>query len=803
MGDELRWAFRYARRRPILALTITATLACAIATATTAFGLARAILWRELPFRDASRLVFVWEDVERDGQHYPSRVTGARYAAWREAAGDVASTSIFAAAGFTIESPGGAMSVRGVRVSANFFETLGIRPVLGRTFAPDEEQPGRHHVAILSSAMWQERFGARRDVVGDTIRLSGEPYTIVGVMPHETFPAWPVNPAAVTLDPGSRQLWVPIQRTPELDHNARSHVFGVVARLASGVGERAFAERLAGAPGADAEDPHGTRLKPIREQFVEGARPQLLALAGTALAVLLIACTNLAALYLSAFESRRGELAVRVAIGASMMLLIRQLLLEAWVLAAVGGACGIAIARIALTTIPGVLPPTVPFLTAPTVDRALALFAIALTALASVILSAWPAARLIGVEPLPRGSVASPRNATYRGLVVCQVAMTVVLVTTAALLAQSLRTIHIRETGFAVENVLVADIGLPPGTASHPSSVALSERGLLAAVAARPGVRAVAAAYDHPLEANWSENLVILGDSTAEEQRQQVELRIVSPEYFEVLVVELLDGRVFTARDTLERPGAAIVNEALALAIGGRVLGRRLRSGPPRFTYGSAAPDEFEIVGVVRNERFRGLEQPLQPAYYLNTRQFPQTGFSLLVRTAGDPLALAADVRWAVRAANSAATFDRATSLERILADQMAERRLTTEVIGGFATAALALAALGMYGLLAVLVASRRRDIGVRLAIGASPGVVARDVVAEALRSAGAGIVIGALFALGAGPVLRSLLVGVSGRDPVTILAVCALLLAVAILAAAIPAVRAARTDPLEALRAD
>jgi predicted permease len=344
---------------------------------------------------------------------------------------------------------------------------------------------------------------------------------------------------------------------------------------------------------------------------------------------------------------------------------------------------------------------------------------------------------------------------------------------------------------------------LPASQTPNPAAIATAETALLNEVASRPGVRAAATAYDHPLEANWSENLTIVGDSTAEEQRQQVELRIVSPGYFEALDVELLDGRTLNQRDTLGAPGVAIVNEAFARAVGGRVLGRRLRSSPPRFTYGAVAPAEFEVVGVVRNERFRGLERPAQPAYYLSTRQFPQTAVSLLVRSEGDPLAIATDVRSAVRAANAATTFSGATSLDRILADQLAQRRLTTEVIGGFAMAALALAALGMYGVLTMLVGSRTREIGVRLAVGASPSSIAQNVVGDALRSAAAGIASGCVLAMASGSMLKSQLVGVTPGDPVTLGVVAGILVTVAAFAAVIPARRAARIDPLEALRAE
>ena len=803
LQHDLRWTLRYARRHSTFAVAITTTLSLSIAAATTAFGLATAVLWRPLPFRDAGRLVFVWEENDRDGHHDRTRVTGARYAAWRETSNGFAAVSLFGAAGFTVESADGAMSIRGVRVSANYFETLGIRPLVGRTFAADDEKPGGTRVVVLSHGVWRERFGGRRDVVGETLRLSGQPYTVVGVMPPAMFPAWPVNPATVTLDPDACQLWVPIARTPDLDASARAHVYGVVARLAPGVSTRDATDRLNRTSDAAAPDPHRARLEFLRDQFVGSARAPLLALAAAALAVLLIACTNLAALYVSAYESRRIELAVRAAIGAGIGRLVRQLAFEASLFASAGAIGGIAIARLVMADIPRWLPPSIPLLTAPTIDVPVAAFAIVLAVVAGVMLTVWPIVRLIGGAPSPRGTTPPPRAAVYRVLVVSQVAITVALVAAAGLLGQSLETVRHRDTGFAIDDVLVADVGLPAAATANPAAIALAESAIVDAVAARPRVHAVATAYDHPLEANWSESLTIVGDAAAPDQRRQVELRIVSPGYFEALDVQLLDGRTFTPRDTLQSPGVALVNEAFARDAGGRVIGRRLLSAPPRFTYGNAAAAEFEIVGVVGNERFRGLEQPSLPAYYLSTRQFPQTAFSLLVRTNAPPLDTAADIRAAVRSANGAATFTHATSLERILADQLAERRVTAGVIGAFAAAALVLAALGLYGLLAVLVGGRTREIGVRLAIGAPPAAVARQVVRESLGNATAGVAIGTVLALAAGSLLQSLLVGVSARDPATLGIVAALLVAVAAAAAFLPARRAARIDPVTALRAD
>jgi predicted permease len=799
--DELGWALRHTRRRPAFALTVTATLALSIGAATAAFGLATAVLWRELPFHDASGLVFVWEESERDGQAHASRVTGARYAAWRDARGVFASLALFGAAGFTLETRDGTMSLRGVRVSAGYFDTLGIRPVLGRGFRPADDTPGAHRVVVLSSHFWRQQLGGRRDVIGETLRLNGEPHTVVGVMPAVTFPAWPVNPAAVTLEPESRQVWVPIPRTAALDQGARAHVFGVVGRLAKGVEPGDATTRLNFTSDPSTPDPHRARLAPFRAQFVGDARTPLLLLAAATLAILLIACANLAALYTSAYESRRGELSVRIALGAGPARLVRQLSMEALLLASAAAAGGVAIARAALLSVSNALPPSFPLLTTPSVDLRVVAFAAGLAFVAALMLTSWPVARLLRAAPSPRGVVAPSRGAVYRWLVVCQVAASVALAVAGGLLWQSLAAVRRQDPGFSLERTLVAEIGLA-GLSNDAGLITQAEQRVLAAAAALPRVTAVGAAYDHPLEANWSEAPTVLGDAGTAGESRPAELRIVSPGYFEALDVEVLDGRALTERDAIDSPGVTVVNEAFAHAVGGRVLGRRLRTGTPRLTF-SAAPDEFEIVGVVKSERVRGLEQPAQPAFYLSTRQFPQTGFAILVRTEGDPLAMAADLRSAILAAGPAITFERPTSLERILADQLVSRRVTTDLIGGFAGAAIGLAALGMYGLLVVLVSSRRREIGVRLALGARPASVARLVLFDSLRNAALGVVLGSALSVITGRLIQSLLVDVSPADPMTLAMVVSVLLAVAVAAAVVPAFRAARIDPADALRAD
>jgi predicted permease len=463
----------------------------------------------------------------------------------------------------------------------------------------------------------------------------------------------------------------------------------------------------------------------------------------------------------------------------------------------------LAIAWATLATVPRWLPDTIPLLTRPGLDPSVAAFAVAVALLSAAIISIWPVQRLVKSSPAPRGVPEGTRGHVYRVLVISQISVAVALVSAAGLLSRSLHAVRSQSTGFTIDNVLVAQIGVPSRAPSDPRRVAAAERDLLSAVGAVPGVRAAAVAYDHPLEANWSETPAISGDTTNPETREQAELRIVSPSYFEAIGIELLDGRTLNARDDLDAPGAAVINEALARQLGGHTIGRRLQTATPRFLYGNAVPGDFIIVGVVENERSHGLETPAQPAFYLSTRQFPQTGFSLLVRTSEDPLRRAADVRAAVAAFDRSITFDQPTTLRQLLAGQLAARRVTTSVIESFAGAALVLAALGLYGLLGILVASRTREIGVRLALGARPAVVARGVLRESLLNTAAGVTLGCFLALAAGRFIQSLLVGVSASDPTTLGIVIAALMAVSAAAALAPARRASRIDPIQALRAD
>jgi putative ABC transport system permease protein len=800
--EDLRWALRRAVRQPRATTTLVLTLAASIAAVTTAFGLAESILWRPLPFADAGRLVFVWEH-RGDAATGPMRVTSARYVDWRDHPGPFGALAIFGAAGFTLESDDGATAIRGLRVSANYFDTLGVQPLLGRGLSTGDDVPGQHQVIVLSHELWQGRFGGRPEIVGEAVRLSGTPYTVVGVMPPLLFPGWPVNPATVTVDRAAHQFWVPVPRTPAFSTNAMAHVFGVVARLAPGVDTESARRQLEAAVPANGADPHAATLQPLREQFVADARlPLLLLLAATA-ALLVIACANVAAVQIAGFESRRTELAMRTALGASTPRLARQLMLEVLVNSLIAGSLGLATAQFALSAIPALLPPHVPFMTPPGVNPLVALFGMASAFASGIALAMWPIAAVVSGRVASRGVMVGERRGLYRGLVVMQIATAMSMVTAAALLVQSLRTVTARDPGFAIEDVLVSDVGLPGAAYATAATVVQFERRLRAELAARPGIGQAALAYDHPLESNWSNSYTLVGAAGRldDESTRQAELRIVSPSYFDALDVELLSGRGFGEHEDVNARGVAVVNEALATSVSGPLIGRTIRLTPPRATWGERVPDEFEIVGIVENERFRGLEAASEPALYISTLQFPQTMFALLTRAERGATGVPTTVRSALRDLERQATATPARTLASLADEQMTTRRVTTDVIGGLSAVSLGLASLGVYGLLAVGVASRRREIGVRLAVGATPSSIGGQIFRESLATAGLGIAVGALVAAVTGRVLESMLVDITARDPATFVAVSVTLLVIALTAALVPALRAARTDPAITLR--
>jgi predicted permease len=796
LWPDVRGAWRQTTRRPTLTLAMMITLTLSLAAAAVTFGVARDVLWRALPFPDESELVLVWERAPE-----PARVTGSRFIDWRARSSSFTSMSAFGAALFHVEGPDGVSNVGGVRASWSFLDTLGVVPALGRGFNAGDQAKGAPRVVILSHAYWRQRMGARADVIGQSLRMGGNPYTIVGVLPDIWMPAWPVNPASVTLDPDSRQLWVPMAPEPVMAQNTGAHVMGVVARLREGR-TRTQAEQELQSPSATDLDRHGAVVRPLRAQVTGLARGPLVTLLGAALCVWLVACLNLASLQLAAFESRRAEFTTRVALGAVPGRLVRQLWIESAWLVGIAFAAALAVTHGSFLLIPARLSAHVPFVALPKVDANIVVFVMALASVTVAAFTLWPMRRLRGLKGLaqPRTVVASPR--VFRTLVVAQLAGTVALVAVSALLLRSFWSLQRRDAGFDVANVLAMDAALPPGRFSQPQSASAYETALRLQLSSTPWAAGAALAYDHPLEANWLEGVTIVGDPQSRNQgaAAQSQLRIVSPSYFRTLGVQVINGRAFEDHEGLGADGVVLVNEAFMRRTP-LTLGRRLRVSAPRANWGDAAPEEFTIVGVVEDERFRGLEADVEPAVYISSRQFPLAHFVLLVRTPAGGRDFSSELPAVVRQLDAGASLSAVTTLKRELADQQLTRTLTTNLVGGFAGLSLLLASVGLHGLLTLIVTGRRREIGVRLALGASRHSVARMIIREGVRPTVMGLLAGLVLAQLASSSVRALLVDVTASDPWSLAGVTIFMLIVGVAAAAIPARQATRVDPARTLR--
>jgi putative ABC transport system permease protein len=425
-----------------------------------------------------------------------------------------------------------------------------------------------------------------------------------------------------------------------------------------------------------------------------------------------------------------------------------------------------------------------------------------LACITAAVLTLWPmrrVQRLNGLEQR-RGVTASPR--AFRTLVVAQLAGTVALVVVSALLLRSFWALQARDPGFDVKNVLAMDLGLPAARFARPEAVTVFETALRDRLSAAPWADGAALAYDHPLEANWLDNVTIIGgpQTSDADAAAQSQLRIVSPTYFRTLGVRVVEGRAFEEHEGLSSAGVVMVNEAFMRRTP-LTLGRRLRVSAPRFNWGDAAPEEFAIVGVVEDERFRGLEADVEPAVYVSTRQFPLSDFALLVRASGPRSDFGDALRALVRQVEPSVSLTAATTLQGVQADQQLTRTLTTDLVGGFAALSLFLASVGLYGLLTLIVTGRRREIGIRLALGASRGTVAGLVIRESLRPMLIGVLTGLLLAQLASASVRALLVDISASDPWSLVGVTVFMLIVGLAAAALPARQATRVDPARTLR--
>jgi len=805
---DVRYALRGLRRRPAFTLTAVATLALGIGATATVFSVLNPILVEPFPFPDANRLVTL-DDRNSDGVPMP-----ATLGTYAELVARTHSFQMLAAADPWRPSLTGITEperLEGERVTAGYFGLFGALPVVGRDFTPADEQPGAPNVVILSEGLAERRFGGARAILNRPIELGGDLYLVVGVMPRVF--ANVLAPAAA--------VWSPVRERPTADFETRQwgHHYQLVGRLTPGsTVESAAREILAVGRAAVPDFPrptwagltNGLLVRPLQEAVTGSARPALLAITLSVLLLLAIASVNVANLLLARGAERHAELAMRVALGAGRGRLLRQVLTESVTLALLGGALGLLLAEAGVHALVAASPPGLPRMDAIRLDPTVSLFALALTTLVGVLVGIAPALaarRGGGAAGLPRDSRrATARSRRTRGaLVVAEVSLALVLLVSAGLLFRSVRLLVAVAPGFDPGHVITMQV-VEAGHAfdSGPARVAFYDQAL-DAVRRVPGVASAA----------FTSLLPLSGEVDAYGYERESAPRpaggddgdalrsAVTPGYFATLRIPLIRGRLLDATDRSGAPEAVIINERFARRLFGDrdPVGQRVRFGPEQ----SGAHAWDEVVGVVGDVKHYSLAVGAPNEFYVVNGQWAWVDNveTLVVRSSGPAAALAPLLQRAIWSVNAHVPIQRVQTMDGFVAASAGNRRFALLAIETFALAALLLAAVGLYGVISGSVTERVREIGIRTALGASPGDVVRQVLRRALGLTAAGAAVGVLGALAATRLLASMLFGVTALDPLTYGAVIAVLGAVAILAAWAPARRAVGVDPTVALRAE
>ena len=792
--QDLRYALRSLRRNPGFTAAAVLTLALGIGANSAIFSVVRGVLLRDLPYPEPAQLMTVWG-------HYPSTgrstVSLPDYRDWRE--GSRSFDELAARYGRTVNlsGTGEPEQVTNDLVTTNFFRALGVGPALGRGFLEEEGVTGTGEVAVLSHALWQRRFGGDTALVGRTVLLNGTPYTVVGITPAGFRFMRDVD------------VWTPLAL--DLPTQRRAEFLTVFGRLRPGATrEQAKADVDAVARRLAAEYPEtnagwtSLEVLPLKDYLVGDVRPALLVFSGGVALVLLIACANVANLLLARATSRAREISVRMALGAGRTRLMRQLLTESMLLALVGGIAGVALAVWAVRALQLGASGLLPRLDEVQVDGMVIVFSLVLATVTGLLFGLAPALRLAGgtvAGMLRDGTRASGdrRVARFRnGLVLGEVALAVVLLVGATLLIRSFDRLSRVDLGFDTEGVLTYALVLPSAVVEDEGQLpALYDR-ILEQTRALPGVQSVAMTTGVPMGGANYITFAIEGRTPPPDVGEDVQPFAVTPEHFVTLGIPLRRGRLLDERDAAGAPAVAVVSDELVRRFfgGGDPIGRRIRVDGGEESW-------LTIVGVVGDVAQEEVTAAPYPQIYASLAQNPQRSVAVVLRTAGDPATLAQPARQALAAAAPGIPPRDLRTLEERVADTIAMPRVSAAVIGLFAALALALAAIGLYGVLAYSVVQRTREIGIRIALGARRAEVLGLIVRQGMRPALAGIAVGLVAALAATRVLASLLYGVTTTDPSTFVAVPLFLAAVSLLAAWLPARRAAGVDPMVALRED
>jgi putative ABC transport system permease protein len=794
---DLRYSARALAANKGFAGVAVVTLALGIGANTAVFTVTNALLLRPFPYRDPERLVSV------AGTDKDSSMTLARYELVRDRNQSFASVAVWANDNFNLTGHGEPLQTPVARVSANFFSLFGVEPQLGRAFTADEGRPEGPPVAILSDSIWRSRFGADRNIIGRTITLDTTPHIVVGVMPANVgFPF--VGPA---------DIWTPryFELTLMTPQRLRTGVgyLSIVARLRQGttmtraqadlaVLNRQYQSENPGAPDAAAV----MTAEPLRDLVVAGLREQVLILSGAVGVVLLIACANVAALLLSRGLARRGEIAVRMSLGANRSTVARQLLTESVLLALIGGTLGTALSVSATRALATWGASRVPQGIRLDIDLRVLAFTLAVSVLTGIVFGTFPALQLARVNPGPvlrdggRG-VSTSAGWMKNLLLVAQVALALLLLIGAGLLVRSFAQLLRVDPGFDPHNVLTMNVSLPTiKYATAERQIAFFDE-VLRRTSALPGVQSAAISAALPLSTIRITPVLPEGQPNLPlGQRPFLDIEAISPQWFRTMRVSLRAGREFSEIDTARAPKVVIVNESFARRFwpDQNPVGKRVIVG--------RGPTPSEVVGVAADVRNRGLAQSPQAQLYLPFPQLPWGNMNLLVRTAVAPLSLAPAVRAQISAVDADEPVVNIQTVDDLMDNSRAQPRFTMVLLGIFSATAFLLAAIGIYGVLAYSVAQRRHELGIRVALGAGRGNILSLVIRRGLTLTLAGIAIGLAAALFLTRLMASMLFEIGDRDPTTFIIAPLIFLAVALLASYLPAQRATKVDPMEALRA-
>jgi macrolide transport system ATP-binding/permease protein len=806
--QDLRFAFRQFRKNPGFSITAVLMLALGIGAGVAIFAFVDAALIKPLPYANPNRLL----DVTESAALFPhANLSYPDYLDWKRMNTVFSSLDVYRGSGYLLRTGDGAQPVPGTRVSDGFFRTLGVVPILGRDFYAGEDLPSGPRSVIISYSTWQRRYQGRKNVIGETVSLSGVPYTIIGVLP-QSFQFAPR---------GDSEFWATLHAADGCDIRRSCHSLYGVGRLKDGVTlETARAQMISIASQLEKQYPdsnrgQGASVMPLDEAIVGDIRPILLTLLGGAALLLLIACINVSSLLLVRSESRKREIAVRGALGASPSRLARQFLTEGILLVTAGSLLGLSAAstaiQILLRLIPREMMHGMPYLLGLGINLRVIAFAAAVSLFAAALFSLTPIVRLASTGSGPemrtglaegsRGSSGVIWRRFGANLVVLELAIAVVLLVGAGLLGKSFyRLLHV-DLNFNPNHLAVVEVQLPQVGYEKDQQQAQVQQEVLRNVAALPGVQAVGATAVLPVSCNCDTDWIRFEGRPYNGVHNEVNEREVSPDYFTAIQAKLLTGRMFTAAEDASKPLVVVINKSLARKYfpGQDPIGRRI--GDTDLTPKSMKT----VIGVVDDIKESSLDAETWPAVYYPFAQNPDRYFTLAVRTSQDEASMLPEIDAAIRKVDPGIGTDgEATMLQRIGESQTAYlHRSAAWLVGGFAAVALLLGVIGIYGVIAYSVTQRTREIGVRMALGAQRASVYHLILQEAGWLTLFGIAAGLLCSVGAATLISSLLFGVHAWDIATLAAVAGLLGVSAMLASFIPARRAASVNPVEALRAE